>query len=81
MTTFPPVSTVADLDTLDSDDVFEGYLSTERGDPEPGANRGRSFWHGWRNRMIDMGELPQDDASRRLAREYCARQRARRIAS
>ena len=72
---FEPVRTMSDLETLDQDQVVEGYLSAERGDPEPGPNRGRSYWHGWRNRMIDNGDLPGDEASRSLAREYVAQQR------
>lgn len=66
---FRPVRTKAELDTLDESEIVEGYISTQRGDPEPGENRGNAFWHGWRNRMIDFGELPSDDASRALARE------------
>ncbi|MCP1852733.1 MULTISPECIES: hypothetical protein [unclassified Bradyrhizobium] len=77
---FAPVSTLADLETLDEGQMIEGYRSAERGDPEPGPNRGRSYWHGWRNRMIDMGELPGDEASRSLAREYLAAQGQRRAA-
>lgn len=72
---FEPVRTVADLDSLDEAQVIEGYVSTKRDDPEPGENRGRSFWHGWRNRMIDFGVIPQDDASAALAKEYCEQQR------
>jgi hypothetical protein len=72
---FAPVRTVEDLDSLDEAQVVEGYLSAERGDPEPGPNRGRSFWHGWRNRMMDLGALEHDRAARDLAREYVARQR------
>lgn len=49
---FTPVSTVADLETLDGEQIREGYRSAERGDPEPGPNRGRSFWHGWRKTTI-----------------------------
>lgn len=75
MQSFEPVRTKADLESLDHADVLEGYLSAERGDPEPGPNRGRAFWHGWRNRMIDMGELPSDDAARQLAREVVNRPR------
>lgn len=66
---FEPVRTKADLDALDQADILEGYMSAKRGDPEPGPNRGRAFWHGWRNRMIDYGELPGDDASRQLVHE------------
>jgi len=76
---FEPVRTMADLNGLNEDDMVEGYLSAERGDPEPGENRGRSFWHGWRNRMIDMGELPPDEAGTQLAREYLAAMRATRL--
>lgn len=72
---FEPVRTMADLETLDEDQVIEGYRSAERGDPEPGPNRGRSYWHGWRNRMMDLGELPHDEASRSLAAEYIADKR------
>jgi hypothetical protein len=75
---FEPVRTMADLKSLDKDQILEGYLSAERGDPEPGPNRGRSFWHGWKNRMIDLGELPGDEASRSLAAEYVADQRRQR---
>ncbi|WP_210189153.1 hypothetical protein [Bradyrhizobium erythrophlei] len=75
---FIAVSTIADLETLEDEQILEGYRSAERGDPEPGPNRGRSFWHGWRNRMMDLGELPGDEASRSLAREYLAAQRQRR---
>lgn len=78
MANFEPVQTLDDLLSLDKDDVLAGYLSADAGDPEPGPNRGRAFWHGWRNRMIDKHVLPVDEASRRLAREYLAWQRAQR---
>jgi hypothetical protein len=77
---FEPVRTMVDLETLDEAQMVEGYMSAERGDPEPGPNRGRSFWHGWRNRMIDLGGLPKDDAAGSLAREYVARQRRPKLA-
>lgn len=73
---FEPVRTKVDLDTLDSADIVEGYMSASRGDPEPGLNRGRAFWHGWRNRMIDLGQLPTDAASQQLVREYLAANRS-----
>ncbi len=72
---FAPVRTLADLNSLDECDIIEGYASAERGDPEPGENRGRAFWHGWRNRMIDLGVLKTDEASRQLAAEWLADQR------
>jgi hypothetical protein len=56
---FEPVRTKADLDTLDEREIAAGYVSTERGDPEPGPNRGRAFWHGWRNRTMWRGPLEE----------------------
>ena len=69
---FEPVSTLADLETLDGEQIAEGYRSFERGDPEPGPNRGRSFWHGWRNAAMDHHELQPDSASRQLIEESLA---------
>lgn len=69
MSVFAPVTTLADLETLDHAEMVEGYSSAERGDPEPGENRGRAFWHGWRMRQIDYGEMPSDAGHRNLARE------------
>lgn len=71
--TFEPVRTKADLDTLDDDEVMAGYLEARKGDPEPGPNRGRAYWHGWRNAMMDMGEIEIDDAARQLAHEVWPR--------
>jgi hypothetical protein len=72
---FAPVTTFDDLDSLDHDQVVDGYTSAERGDPEPGLNRGRSFWHGWRCRQMDLGVIPIDEGHRNLAREYLEQQR------
>lgn len=71
---FAPVTDLWELDSLDHDQVVEGYASAERGDPEPGPNRGKSFWHGWRCRMMDMGEIPIDDAHHKLIKEWVERQ-------
>ena len=69
MSAFTPVATKSELDTLDAQEILAGYLSAERGDPEPGLNRGKAFWHGWRNRMMDIHEIPKDEAARKLAHE------------
>lgn len=75
---FAPVATKADLDTLNADEIFAGYLSFQRGDPEPGANRGRAFWHGWMNAARDRGERPQTPECRQLAGEMLAFYRSQR---
>ena len=66
---FAPVRTKADLDKLEDDEIVAGYLETRRGDPEPGPNRGRSYWHGWRTRMMDYGEIEIDCDHRHLVHE------------
>lgn len=66
---FAPVATRADLDTLDHDEIVRGYVETKRGDPEPGPNRGRAYWHGWRTAMMDYGEIEIDATHRQLVHE------------
>ena len=63
-----PVETLEDLDTLDTDEIVEGYRDGLRGAPEPGNNRTRSYWHGWRNGSIDSHRIPSDASSQALAR-------------
>jgi hypothetical protein len=77
MQKFEQPRTLAELDELDAAEIVEGYSSAERGDPEPGPNRGRAFWFGWRNRMMDFGLLPIDDTHRALVKEIIARNRLR----
>lgn len=69
MATYEPVRTLADLMTLDSDEIVAGYLEAQPGDPEPGPNRSRAYWHGWRNRMCDRGKIEMDGAMSQLAYE------------
>ena len=76
MSEFKPVETVSDLDTLDSDEIVEGYWAGKDGWPEPGNNRTRSFWHGWRNGAADGRHREIDAAQRRLAYEVVRRPRA-----
>lgn len=73
---FVPVATLLDLATLDDDEIVAGYREWRPDDPEPGLNRGRSYWHGWRNAAIDHQVMPSDAASRNLAQEYVAMFRA-----
>ena len=72
---FVPPKTLAELDELDPAEIVEGYTSAVRGDPEPGANRGRAFWFGWRNRMMDFGIIPIDADHLKLTREVLAASR------
>lgn len=65
-----PVSTLAELNTLNSDEIVEGYRDGIRGEPEPGNNRSKSYWHGWRNGRVDGKHAESDWAQQALAKEY-----------
>lgn len=75
MSEFQPVRTKADLDFLDEDEIVEGYRAGFRGEPEPGSDKSRSYWHGWRNGAADTRRIPSDDAMTQLAREIVGKYR------
>jgi len=75
-----PVETLAELLALNQDELRTGWLDTERGDPEPGANHSRAYHHGWRVRMMNLGEIEITPAHRRLTREYVNHMREARNA-
>lgn len=58
------------------DDCVAGYRAGLDGTPEPGSDKSKSYWHGWRNGMMDKGRLPIDEAARNLVAEVVRRQRA-----
>lgn len=62
-----PVTTIAELDQLDSDEMYQGYRDGRDGDPEPRGNRTRAYWHGWRNGAVDGGHREKDAAQAMLA--------------
>ena len=72
---FQPVATLEELDTLDPCEMIKGYQSGLRHEPEPNESKGKSFWHGWRNGMMDRGYMKSDIASESLARLIVARSR------
>lgn len=62
-----PITTIAELDTLDGDEMYEGFRDGFAGEPEPGGNRSRAYWHGWRNGAVDGGHRQKDAAQAILA--------------
>jgi hypothetical protein len=61
-----PVSDPHTLSTLDDAEMVEGYKDGFAGFP-CGDNRSRSYWHGWRNGMVDSGRAKTDAAQMLLA--------------
>jgi hypothetical protein len=76
MSEYQPLRSASEADLLDMDDCVAGYRSGLHGESEPGSDKSKSFWHGWRNGMIDSRRAPIDEACVNLAREIVARQRA-----
>lgn len=69
MSEYSPVSTKDDLNLLDEKEMVAGYQAGFRGDAEPGSSHSKSYWHGWRNGMVDSSRAQADCAQRQLARE------------
>jgi hypothetical protein len=65
---FEPVSTIADLESLNDDEILEGYLAGSQNLP-CGDNVSRSYWHGWRNGMVDFQHMKPDYHMMYLAKE------------
>lgn len=63
-----PVTKIEDLKRLDEGEIMAGYLAYDGDLPEPGKEKTRAFWHGWRNKKADL-EGPNDD-QRALAKAY-----------
>jgi len=73
-----PIVTLEDFDAIDADECALGYREARPGDPEPGMNRSRSYHHGWRMRMHDLGAILTPDDHRRLIRAVMDRERVAR---
>lgn len=70
MNEFHPVNTVTEFKTLDDGEVLEGYLDGFHAAGTPDSTRSRSYWHGWRNGMIESRRMLPDTAYLRLAAAF-----------
>lgn len=61
-----PVSQLSDLDSLDESEMVEGYRAGLRNKQLPETYT-RSYWHGWRNGMVDGRHMARDAAQGLLA--------------
>lgn len=66
------ITTIEELLALEEGEMVEGYRDGFSGEPEPGGNRSRAYWHGWRNGNTDFRRAHPDDAQRSLASECAA---------
>lgn len=65
----------AESEYIDAD-VIDGYRSGHRGESEPGSDKSRSFFHGWKNGRVDGGHDPIDERQAAFARAYVGNQRS-----
>ena len=70
MAEFKPVQTVGDFRMLDDGETLEGYLDGFHGEAAPDSTRSRSYWHGWRNGMVDSARSLPDQAYLTLAEAF-----------
>jgi hypothetical protein len=68
-----PVTTLAEFDALDPDEVLGGHQAALSGEPEPGDNCSRAYWHGWCVHMMAIGALPMTPEHLALAEEVRVR--------
>ena len=66
-----PVTTAVELAELDPAEIVEGYHDGKDGMPEPGDNRSKAYWHGWRNGLNDRNRT--SDAAQIALIQDCRR--------
>jgi hypothetical protein len=67
---FQPVETIADFRTLDECEILCGYLDGMSGSRCTLSEVSRSYWHGWRNGLVDGGFTERDIPQLRLEAQF-----------
>lgn len=62
-----PITRAAQLAALDKDEVMDGYLDGQRCTPTPDDTKSFSYWHGWRNGMVDAGYMNPTESQAALS--------------
>lgn len=68
MSEFRPITSLADLLRQDRPDMDAGYRAGLVNAREPGSDRSRSYWHGWRQGRVAGGHAEPDAAQIVLGR-------------
>ncbi|MBP0614649.1 hypothetical protein [Jiella mangrovi] len=69
---FQPVENISDFKNLDEGEILCGYMDGISGSPCTLSKVSRSYWHGWRNGLVDGGFTEQDDSQLRLEAQFSA---------
>ncbi len=65
-----PITTLAKLSAIDSDDCVDGYKAGFNNTPD--YTRRGHYWHGYMNGQVDAGHMPISNEQRELARVVVA---------
>jgi hypothetical protein len=69
------ITTLAQLNALDTDVVVEGYRAALHNTPDH-TRREQAYWHGYLNGEVDAGRMPISKEQAELARAVVAASRA-----
>lgn len=69
MSFYTPVRSVIKLDMLDDEEILKGYLAAYSDKHIEEVNVSESFWHGYRNGLVDSGKSKLDQAQKDLVRD------------
>jgi hypothetical protein len=72
MSAITPITTMAQLDAIDSDECVAGYMAGYNNQPNY-TRTGQAYWHGYMNGQADKGYMPISEEQRELARVFTAR--------
>lgn len=73
--THTTISTLAEFDALDLRELLSGYHAAADGASEP-VHSSRSYWHGWRLWMMNLGGLKPELSDRELTERLRVRREA-----
>jgi hypothetical protein len=66
---YHPVFLLAELSSLDAEEIMRGYWAGLDNAPISMDKASRSYWHGWRNGRVDSGHAEPDVAQRALVEQ------------
>lgn len=69
MSFYTPVSSAIKLDMLDDEEILKGYLAAYSNKNIDEITVSESFWHGYRNGLVDSGKSKLDQAQKDLIRD------------
>lgn len=72
---FDAITTVAQLEQLDSDLMVKGYMAGFDNSPDY-TQRDQAYWHGYLNGQVDGKHMQISDEQRQLARTVVQHQRS-----